>query len=72
MVMAPRVVSARRFETQCLALLDEVAATGDQIIVTKGGRPIAQLVPFIEPTGLRGSVTFHVADDELVAPSDER
>lgn len=72
MVMTQRTVSASRFKAQCLAMLDEVAATGEEIVVTKRGRPIARLVAVGEPTGLAGSVTFHVSDDELLAPLDER
>ena len=71
MVMSQRTVSASRFKAQCLAMLDEVAATGEEIVVTKRGRPVARLVAVGEPTGLSGSVTFHVSDDELVAPLDE-
>jgi prevent-host-death family protein len=72
MVMSQRTVTASRFKAQCLAMLDEVAATGEEILVTKRGRPIARLVAVGEPSSLSGSVTFHVSDDDLVAPLDER
>ena len=32
------------------------------------GRPVARLVAIDEPRPLEGSATFHVSDDELVAP----
>jgi prevent-host-death family protein len=67
MVMS-RVVSASRFKAQCLAMFDEVAATGEEIVVTKHGRPVARVVPAAEPPTLRGSVRFNVTDAELVAP----
>lgn len=63
-------VSASRFKAQCLALLDEVALTGEEIVVTKRGRPVARVVAIAEPAGLDGSVRFHVSDDELLAPVD--
>ncbi|MDQ3722411.1 MAG: type II toxin-antitoxin system Phd/YefM family antitoxin [Actinomycetota bacterium] len=72
MVMSERTVPAGRFKAQCLAMLDEVAATGEQIVVTKRGRPVARVVAIEEPIGLGGSVTYHVSDEELIAPLDER
>ncbi|MDX6720831.1 MAG: hypothetical protein QOJ63_3085 [Solirubrobacteraceae bacterium] len=71
MVMS-RTVSASRFKAQCLAMLDEVAATGEEILVTKRGRPVARVVALSQPAELAGSVSFLVSDDELVAPLDER
>jgi prevent-host-death family protein len=40
----PRVISAARFKAQCLALMDEVDRTREEIIVTKRNRPVARLV----------------------------
>jgi prevent-host-death family protein len=68
--MVMQEISASRFKAQCLALLDGVAQTGEEIVVTKHGRPVARVVAMTEPEGLEGSVTFHVSDDELVAPLD--
>jgi len=63
-------ITATDFKARCLALLDE-AASGEEIVVTKRGRPVARVVA-AEPLGeLRGSVSFRVEDDELVAPLDE-
>jgi prevent-host-death family protein len=70
MVMSFREVSASRFKAQCLAMLDEVAATGEEIIVTKRGRAVARVSAATKPEGLRGSVTFNVPDDELIEPLD--
>jgi prevent-host-death family protein len=33
------------FKTRCLALMDEVEATREPIVITKRGRPVARLVP---------------------------
>jgi prevent-host-death family protein len=60
-------VAASRFKAECLALLDEVAETGEPIVVTKRGRAVAEVVP-VRPARrrtLRGSVTVH---GDLVAP----
>jgi len=61
-------IAASEFKAKCLGLLDRVATTGETIIVTKRGRPVAQLSPVDEPPSLLGSVTFLVDDEELIKP----
>jgi len=68
--MVMRHVPASQFKAHCLSLLDDVALTGEEIVVTKRGRPVARLVAIDEPKPLAGSVSFHVSDDELLAPLD--
>ncbi len=68
MVMATRTVSASQFKAKCLAMLDEVAATGEELVVTKHGRAVARVSAAAQPQGLRGSVTFNASDEELIAP----
>jgi prevent-host-death family protein len=63
-------ISASQFKARCLALLDEVAEGGSELVVTKRGRPVAKVVPADEDVSLRGSVTYNVSDDELIAPID--
>lgn len=48
---------AGRFKAECLALLDRVEQSGEPVVVTKRGRPVAEVVP-IRATArtLRGSV----------------
>ena len=41
-----RIVKASEFKAKCLKLMDEVAATGETIVVTKNGKPVSQLVPY--------------------------
>jgi prevent-host-death family protein len=40
-----RMIKASEFKAKCLALLDEVERTGDVIVVTKKGRPVAEVRP---------------------------
>jgi prevent-host-death family protein len=61
-------ISASQFKARCLALLDQVAEGGGELIVTKRGRPVARVVPVEEGASLEGSVSYNVSDDELVAP----
>jgi prevent-host-death family protein len=68
--MEGRTINASAFKARCLAILDEVAETGEELVVTKRGKPVARVVPVEEVPSLRGSVTFLVSDDELIAPLD--
>lgn len=40
-----RMIKASEFKAKCLALLDEVERTGDRVVITKNGRPVADIVP---------------------------
>jgi prevent-host-death family protein len=62
-----RVMAAGRFKAECLAVLDRVAETGEPVVVTKRGRPVAEVVPVKARVSqpLRGSVTTH---GDIVAP----
>lgn len=71
MVMSSRTISASQFKAHCLAMLDEVAATGEEIVVTKHGRAVARILSVGEPVSLRGSVTFNVSDEALIAPLED-
>jgi prevent-host-death family protein len=64
-------VPAGQFKAQCLALLDEVAATGRPLIVTKRGRPVAEVVPIEPPRSLAGTVKILVSEEELIAPLED-
>ena len=66
--MAPRSIPASQFKARCLALLDEVAKSGETLVVTKRGKAVARVVPAEEPKNLVGSVEFLVSDDELIEP----
>lgn len=41
-----RTVSASEFEDRCLSLINEVAQTGDELIITQDGRPISRVTPY--------------------------
>ena len=41
----PRTIKASEFKAKCLKLMDEVAESGEEIIVTKNGKPVAKLSP---------------------------
>jgi prevent-host-death family protein len=47
-----KTVNASVFKAKCLAILDEVSASGEPVLILKRGRPVARLVPPV-PTGSR-------------------
>lgn len=53
MTMSTRTIPAAEFKAKCLALLDEVATTGEILIVTKRGKPVARVVPLETDADLR-------------------
>ena len=65
-------LSATEFRARCYQLMDEVAATGREVVITKRGRPVARLVPFRRrpgaPFGLyRDQIRIH---GDIGAPID--
>lgn len=42
-------IQASEFKAKCLALMDQVARTGETILVTKNGKPVAELRPHRPP-----------------------
>jgi prevent-host-death family protein len=47
--MMTKAVKASEFKAKCLALLDEVAASGNRLVITKNGKPVADVVPHRMP-----------------------
>jgi prevent-host-death family protein len=70
--MNDTIVPAGDFKARCLQLIDEVAASGEPLTITKRGRPVAQLVPLPAERPLFGALRGSVlAQHDLVAPGDE-
>ena len=70
--MANRRLNASDFKARCLALLDEVAASGDALTILKHGKPVAEVRPIpsavpvvFPPPELRGTVRIL---GDIVAP----
>lgn len=58
-------IAAGKFKNVCLKMLDDVAATKTAVVITKRGRPVAKLVPYVEPSkkrSLAGSVVRETGD----------
>jgi prevent-host-death family protein len=67
-------VPAAVFKAECLKLMDEVARTGRPVVITKHGKPVAQLGPVAaEPGSLFGYMKNTVQiKANLVAATGER
>jgi prevent-host-death family protein len=72
--MRRQTVGAAEFKARCLELMDEVPATGNAIIITKRGRPVARLVPAgPRPRSLVGALKGHIRiTGDILAPVDVR
>jgi prevent-host-death family protein len=67
-------MAAGAFKANCLAVMDDVQAKHETVVITKHGKPVAKLVP-VEPQGddifgfLRGKVTI---TGDVVSPTLSR
>lgn len=43
--MEIQTVKASEFKAKCLSMMDEVAASGRELVITKNGKPVAKLSP---------------------------
>lgn len=63
-------VSISKFKAECLAMLDEVSSTGAELVITKRGKPLAQVTSIEPPAPLCGSVRYK-SEEDLLSPVDE-
>ncbi|MGK2877434.1 MAG: type II toxin-antitoxin system Phd/YefM family antitoxin [Solirubrobacterales bacterium] len=63
-------ITATHLKATLLGVLDEVARTGQTIVVTKHGKPVANIVPHVhaEKVDLAATARQLVSDEELIAP----
>lgn len=45
-----RTIAAGEFKAKCLAVMAEVNSTGEPVLVTKRGKPVARVMPSLEET----------------------
>jgi prevent-host-death family protein len=69
-MVTSRVMSAAEFKAKCLEVLDQVAESGHGVVVTKRGRPVAQLVPIVnKPKRLVGAMKGEIAiTGDIISP----
>jgi prevent-host-death family protein len=66
-------IKASEFKARCLQLMDEVAANGETITITKNGHPVAELGPVKnKPATLFGAHAGQIEiTGDIIAPIDE-
>jgi prevent-host-death family protein len=78
--MSTKMIAAGRFKQTCLALLDEVAALHEEVVITKRGKPVARLLPVTDARDREASVLailraaggrVLVSEAELLKPTAE-
>ena len=67
-----RTIKASEFKAKCLKIMDEVAATGETVVITKNGVPITQLIPAKKiPETLFGSLKGSISiTGDIISPVD--
>ena len=65
------MIKASEFKAKCLKLMDEVAENGEEIVITKNGKPVAKLTAYwARPTSFFGADqrTLPVSEGTLSKP----
>lgn len=71
-------IKASEFKAKCLKLLDEVAATGEEIVITKHGKAVARVVREGMPPAktlfgcMEGLIEIADPEDDLFSAFDEQ
>lgn len=65
-----QTIKASEFKAKCLHLMDEVGKTGEEIIITKNGKPVSILKAYKKPPNTlfarnKDAITSH---DDLIVP----
>ena len=67
-----KTIKASEFKATCLKIMDDVAETGESVLVTKNGKPVGKFVPYREKkTTLEGVARNKVKINGDIVSSDE-
>lgn len=67
----PTTIAAGEFKAKCLKLLDEVAEKRQPLVITKHGKPVAQLTPVPAQENIVGSMKGSVLwIGDIISPID--
>ena len=69
-----KMVAATEFKTHCLALLEEVRQTRQSLLVTRHGKPVVEISPYMprsadQANPLKGSILF---EGDVISPVKEK
>jgi len=75
LIQRPREIGAGEFKARCLAIIDEVSQSGQEVIITKRGKAAAKLVPLPRAENkkpfigrLEGIIEIVGDPDDLIKP----
>lgn len=72
-----KVIAASEFKAKCLALIDEVGTHGGRVVISKHGKPMAELIRYTDvesgypQESLRGSVSIVGDVESPVVPASD-
>ena len=67
----PTTIAAGEFKAKCLKLLDQVAETRETLVITKHGKPVAQVTPISARENIVGSMKGSVLwMGDIISPID--
>jgi prevent-host-death family protein len=71
--MKTKTIPAGAFKARCLAIMDEVAAKRQAVVITKRGKPVAKLVPVEQEKDeifgfMKGKGTIEIKGD-IISPA---
>jgi prevent-host-death family protein len=70
----PKTVAATEFKAHCLALLEKVRQTRQPLLVTRHGKPVAEISPYTpkdaeQTNPLKGSILF---EGDVISAVEEK
>jgi prevent-host-death family protein len=70
-IAMPSTIAAGEFKSKCLKLLDKVAESRETLVITKHGKPVAQVVPMPAEENIVGSMKGSVLwMGDIISPID--
>ncbi|MEX2153854.1 MAG: type II toxin-antitoxin system Phd/YefM family antitoxin [Gemmatimonadaceae bacterium] len=73
--MAPKkktTIPAAEFKAKCLKVMETVRATGEEVVITKHGKPVARLVPvtYVSRPFFGRNAGMTVFEGDMITPID--
>jgi len=68
------IMKASLFKATCLAVMDKTNETGEEVIITKNGKPVSRLLPYRhKPKSLFGlhASSLHTHDDLIDSVNED-
>ena len=65
-----RTIPAGEFKAKCLAIMDEVQARGEEVVITKRGKPVVRVTPLEPAPAVKPRPIFGAMRDMAVLVGD--